>query len=127
MRWCLQVKLAQNYEKFRQLLLATGDKPIVEHSRRDDFWGAKPVDDATLIGVNALGRLLMELRERARQDTPETLLSVNLPAIEDFRLYGRPIEPIDHLSVNAGTLSIDFDSTGLATAQSAGQLELLPA
>ena len=127
MRWCLQVKLAQNYEKFRQLLLETGDQPIVEHSRRDDFWGAKPMDDTTLVGVNALGRLLMELRERARQESPETLLCVNPLEIEDFRLYGRPIEPIDHLSVNAGTLPIDLDSAGFATAQSAGQLALLTA
>ena len=87
MRWCLQVKLAQNYDKFGRLLLETGDKPIVEHSRRDDFWGAKPVDDATLSGVNALGRLLMELRELARQETPETLLFVNPLEIENFQLY----------------------------------------
>src|SRR5690606_37437152 len=30
MRWCLRVKLAQNWHKFSELLLATGDKPIVE-------------------------------------------------------------------------------------------------
>ena len=29
MRWCLQVKLAQNWQAFSTLLLKTGDKPIV--------------------------------------------------------------------------------------------------
>jgi ribA/ribD-fused uncharacterized protein len=41
MRWCLRVKLAQHWETFSRLLLATGDQPIVEDSRKDDFWGAK--------------------------------------------------------------------------------------
>ena len=38
MRWCLRVKLAQNWEKFSELLGRTGDRPIVEESRKDDFW-----------------------------------------------------------------------------------------
>ena len=42
MRWCLEVKLAQNWDKFSELLLDTGDMPIVELSRRDDFW--EPTD-----------------------------------------------------------------------------------
>ena len=66
MRWCLQVKLAQNWNSFSSLLFSTGDKPIVEESRKDNFWGAKIDDDKTLIGVNALGRLLMELRAELR-------------------------------------------------------------
>ena len=73
MRWSLQVKLAQNWDKFSEALLETGDMPIVEHSRRDDFWGAKPIDSETLIGTNALGRLLMELRERLKCESQEAL------------------------------------------------------
>jgi ribA/ribD-fused uncharacterized protein len=61
MRWCLKVKLFQNWSKFYPLLLSTNDKHIVEESKKDDFWGAKPVGDI-LVGVNALGRLLMDLR-----------------------------------------------------------------
>ncbi|MCZ2075827.1 MAG: NADAR family protein [Bryobacterales bacterium] len=38
MRWSLRVKLVQNWNKFAALLLETGDKPIVEDSRKDDFW-----------------------------------------------------------------------------------------
>src|SRR2546427_654299 len=56
MRWCLRVKLAQNWRAFSELLLKTGERPIVEESRKDDFWGAKPVDERTLVAVNGLGR-----------------------------------------------------------------------
>ena len=41
MRWCLRVKLAQHWETFGELLLSTGERPIVEESSRDPFWGAK--------------------------------------------------------------------------------------
>ena len=66
MRWCLRVKLAQNWTTFGRLLLSTGDAPIVEDSRKDAFWGAKRTDDGELVGTNALGRLLMELREELK-------------------------------------------------------------
>lgn len=94
MRWCLQVKLAQNWDKFSELLLETGDMPIVEHSRRDDFWGAKPIDGETLVGTNALGRLLMQLRERVKDEPRENLQYVAPLPIPEFLLYERPIEPI---------------------------------
>jgi len=67
MRWCLRVKLVQHPKRFGDLLLSTGELPIVEQSRRDPFWGAKVVDDATLIGQNVLGRLLSELRDELRK------------------------------------------------------------
>jgi len=91
MRWCLRVKLAQNWRKFSELLLETGDRPIVEQSRKDDFWGAKPVDEDTLVGMNVLGRLLMELREAVKTETRETLCFVEPLAIPDFLLGGEPI------------------------------------
>jgi len=91
MRWCLRVKLAQNWRKFSELLLETGDRPIVEQSRKDDFWGAKPIDDDTLVGMNVLGRLLMELREAVKTETRETLCFVDPLAIPDFLLGGEPI------------------------------------
>lgn len=95
MRWCLRVKLAQNYSKFGNLLLSTGEKPIVEQSRNDDYWGAKVRDgDMTLIGQNVLGRLLMELRERLRQDIQSQLLRVEPLSIPDFLLLGNPIEAV---------------------------------
>jgi predicted NAD-dependent protein-ADP-ribosyltransferase YbiA (DUF1768 family) len=49
---------------FGKELAETGDKNIVENSAKDSFWGAIPNEAKTqFIGINALGRLLMELRE----------------------------------------------------------------
>ena len=91
MRWCLRVKLVQNWEKFRDALLETENLPIVEHSRRDDFWGAKPINEQTLVGVNALGRLLMELRESIKKEPTTSLFRVEPLAIPDFLLNNEPI------------------------------------
>lgn len=94
MRWCLRVKLAQNYEKFGRLLLATLDRPIVEQSSRDDYWGARVAGQETLIGENVLGRLLMELRERLRSDVDGALMVVEPLPIENFAFLGQPIEAV---------------------------------
>lgn len=94
MRWCLRVKLAQNWGTFSRLLLSTEDLPIVEQSRKDDFWGAKPAEQGTLRGVNALGRLLMELRELVRSGPQASLLLVEPLRIREFLLAGRPIERV---------------------------------
>ncbi|SEQ22765.1 NADAR family protein [Nitrosomonas ureae] len=93
MRWCLRVKLAQNYEEFGRLLLATRNRPIVEQSRNDDYWGAKITDETgeTLIGQNVLGRLLMELRELLKADSRGDLKIVPVLSIPDFLFLGNPI------------------------------------
>ena len=94
MKWCLRVKLAQHWEQFRELLLSTGDVPIVEESRRDEFWGAKEAEGDVLIGANVLGRLLMELRERLRLPDAEQLKFVPPPRVSNFLLYSEPIAAI---------------------------------
>ena len=96
MRWCLRVKLAQHYEVFGRLLLATNDRPIVEQSRKDDYWGAKAVGvhDEILIGQNVLGRLLMELRELLKNDADGALKTVPALGIPDFLLFGKSIETV---------------------------------
>jgi hypothetical protein len=96
MRWCLRVKLAQNYEEFGGLLLATRDRSIVEQSRKDDYWGAKLAEASgdTLIGQNVLGRLLMELREKLKDDTDGALKTVLPLGIPNFLLLGKPIETV---------------------------------
>ncbi len=103
MRWCLQLKLAQNWDTFSKVLLETGNIPIVEHSRRDDFWGAKPIDSEILMGTNALGRLLMELRERLKCESPDALQYVEPLAIPEFLLYDCPIEAIGRPVADADT------------------------
>ena len=71
----------------------------MEQSRKDDLWGAKPIDDQTLLGANILGRLLKELRGKllaaAEPEQLESLQRVAPLQIEDFLLYGRQIEAIN--------------------------------
>lgn len=97
MRWSLQVKLAQNFMKFGKLLEETHPKQIVEDSRKDRFWGAvrEKDDDNTLIGVNALGRLLMELRQKYMSEKRYDLLVVEPLQINNFKLFGEEIQRID--------------------------------
>ena len=109
MRWCLRVKLAQNWQRFGELLLATGERPIVEQSRKDDFWGAKMAKDGALVGKNVLGRLLMELRELLRDGDSEKLMTVNPPLITDFLFLQKPIEVMCLDSVSPNFESRDND------------------
>lgn len=87
MRWVLRVKLAQHYERFGRVLGATGNRAIVELSLKDRFWGARP-EGEWLVGVNALGRLLMELRELYRQKSPAEACAVEPPEMESFLFFG---------------------------------------
>lgn len=109
MRWCLRVKLLQNWKEFGQLLLQTEDKPIVEDSRKDNFWGAIPTDPEHLLGINALGRLLMELREILKKQ-PETLTLVRPLEIDNFNLYNQPIETITQ-NIQKDNIYVIFSST----------------
>ena len=94
MRWCLGVKLAQNWENFRDLLLSTGDLPIVEYSHKDNFWGAKPECPDILVGRNVLGRLLMGLRDDLQGSGSQKLQTVKPLNIPAFFLYGQQIETV---------------------------------
>ena len=104
MKWCLRVKLAQNWDRFGDLLARTGDRPIVEDSRKDDFWGAIRDDRGDLHGRNVLGRLLMEVRTKLATD-PESLKTVSPVAIARFTLIDREIAAIAVAS--APPLSLD--------------------
>jgi len=95
MDWVLRVKLAQNHQVFGDLLASSGgpDRPIVEQSSRDNFWGAILVHGPaprTLVGRNVLGRLLMSLRTE-HSERPSELKQVEPPDIVRFHLFGRPI------------------------------------
>ena len=88
MKWCLRVKLIQNIDSFGTLILDTGDKPIVEESKRDQFWGTILIEEERLEGTNALGRLLMELREVYDTKSLKIIKPLN---IQNFKLYGDDI------------------------------------
>ena len=65
MRWVLRMKREANATGIDAVLAATGERPIVEVSTRDAWWGARPVADR-YEGRNVLGRLWMELRQHIR-------------------------------------------------------------
>ncbi|WP_308641855.1 NADAR family protein [Paenibacillus nuruki] len=94
MRWCLRVKLFQNWDEFSMLLKSTEKFPIVEESNRDIFWGARADENDTLRGVNCLGRLLMELREELILYEQDKYNKLNTPKLDNFYLYGKPINQI---------------------------------
>jgi ribA/ribD-fused uncharacterized protein len=57
MRQAVLAKFTQ-HEELRELLLATGDAELVEHTENDSYWG----DGGDGSGRNMLGRILMEVR-----------------------------------------------------------------
>jgi ribA/ribD-fused uncharacterized protein len=94
MEWVVGVKLAKHWAKFGGLLMATGNRPIVEDSTRDDFWGAIHQSNGTLTGRNEPGLILMRLRDELRKDKKDALRVVTVPPIPDFRFMGTLIGPI---------------------------------
>jgi ribA/ribD-fused uncharacterized protein len=90
MRWVLRVKLCQHHDAVAALLRRSGERAIVEVSKKDTTWGAVE-RDGILHGRNQLGRLLMELRDEVRR-RPRAELEVVAPlTIPDFLLLGEPI------------------------------------
>ena len=92
MRWCLRIKLQNNWERFGHVLERTGERSIVEESTKDEFWGAKPREDGLLIGMNVLGRLLMELRNQFREIEEGRAKELKYPMIPRLFLFGKPME-----------------------------------
>jgi len=107
MRWCLRTKLAQNFLKFGQLLESTHQKPIVEETHKEKFWGATPVDKESLSGINALGRLLMELRDLYISKDRYKLLIVPNPEIDNFLLFGEKITVVNELDNFINLLNVE--------------------
>ena len=82
MRWVLRRK-----REIDRILAATGERPIVEVSTRDAFWGARPAGDR-YEGRNALGRLWMELRRQLRENDPRSRSSAWIGRIRVGRFAG---------------------------------------
>ncbi|MDQ3109750.1 MAG: NADAR family protein [Bacteroidota bacterium] len=111
MRWALEVKLLQNRNRFSAVLGETGNRAIIEDSNKDDFWGASRQGEK-FIGTNALGRLLMELREKYIISAT-SLKSVNPPLISGFLILDSEIGKVhnyvfeDNYAFNAEELASD--------------------
>lgn len=66
MLWVLELKLFWNRQTFGRVLEETGNRPIVEVSTKDDFWGCMERPGGTLLGENHLGLLLIQTRDRMK-------------------------------------------------------------
>lgn len=60
----LQAKFTQ-HNVLKQLLLGTGDKTLVEHTKNDNYWG----DNGDGSGQNKLGKSLMKVRDMLNKGT----------------------------------------------------------
>lgn len=87
MRFCIALKLYQNFDKFSELLLKTNNLPLVEYTEKDKVWGAI-LEGEYYIGTNALGRLLMELRQKIQTDDFE----FDIPEIYNLTFLGKRIK-----------------------------------
>ena len=109
MRWCLRVKISQNWDRFATLLRETHDRPIVEESNKDPFWGARPVNAEQLEGANVLGRLLMELRSFITGPDADQYRAVETPKIKQFLIFNEPIRAIGTPTIKTVTSIPDKD------------------
>lgn len=91
MRFCLELKLVQNWDKFYPILKSTGLKNIIEYAPNGKIWGAIEANNV-YEGTNALGRLLMELRENyVFKKIPD---NIYIPEIGDLKILGIDISQI---------------------------------
>ncbi|MDM7005950.1 NADAR family protein [Klebsiella michiganensis] len=103
MKWCVRIKLCQNWEVFSQLLNSTGSINIVEHSDKDLFWGARRESDGSFYGMNVLGRILMETREIARVRGEEGFKFIPALQLDKFLLLDEPIKGTSSLKLGPST------------------------
>lgn len=87
MKFCIELKLFQNFDRFSKVLLSTGSYPIVEYSDKDKVWGAS-FQNGYYIGTNALGRYLMELREKVKNESFE----LTIPDVIDIKILNQLID-----------------------------------
>ena len=89
MRWVLRMKREANASGIDAALARSGDRPIVEVSTRDPWWGAKPAGDS-FRGENVLRRLWMELRLQLRDGDPAARAAAWTGRIQVGRLADPP-------------------------------------
>lgn len=95
MRYACAAKLLC-YPEFGKVLLKTGERPIVEMNFRDGWWCAVPdLEKRVMIGRNATGKVLEQLREEihqtARNATEAAANIMNDTAMDYLWINGRPV------------------------------------
>ena len=93
MRWVPRMKREANAAEIDAVLAETADRPIVEVSSRDPWWGARPIADR-YEGHNVLGRLWMELRQQLLEADPASRSGAWTGRIRVGRLGG--VAPLAH-------------------------------
>ena len=91
MRCVLRMKREANEAEIDAVLAATGDRPIVEVSTRDPWWGASPSQTATKAttssagcGWRSAGSFARTTRPHTRAPGPAASASAALPAAPAF-------------------------------------------
>jgi len=66
----VHLKLVSHWVKFGNLLVESGEREIVEISKKDSFWGMTPQasNSEILVGENKLGGILVRFRELIRTE-----------------------------------------------------------
>jgi ribA/ribD-fused uncharacterized protein len=90
MRHALRLRYAHYPEEMSALFKESGEMPIVEISRKDNFWGTYEIGDR-LEGQNILGRLWMELRLEVSGLDPKAPFEVMAPSFPNCILCGEAI------------------------------------
>lgn len=98
MKWCVCVKLCQNWETFFALLDSTGEHDIVEHSEKDQFWGASKDSEGNFYGMNVLGRILMDARGMARKKGMKGFTTIPPLHLDNFLLLGEKIRDVTYVT-----------------------------
>lgn len=114
MKWCVAVKLCQNWDSFSKLLISTYPNNIIEYSKNDLFWGASFInsDRKILVGKNVLGRILMQLRKLIIEEGYSYFESIHPLRLNNFNLLGKPIETVRSLSLDSslqGSFNLDYN------------------
>lgn len=88
MKYCVELKLYQNWGHLKPLLIESGDRPIVERSHKDKYWGTMFTDKSEQFveGCNVLGNIWNEIKKDLDKYKTKPYHS-----IVNFNLYDKPI------------------------------------
>lgn len=108
MKWVLKGKFVCNFIKFGNLLIESGNKEIVEISKKDDFWGMKE-NGEEYVGNNFLGKKLMNIRDLIWLNSNE-LKEWEVDDSLKIKIYGKSIEnlSVDKKVFELGMRSFNF-------------------